>query len=363
MSDLRTEQAARLVLIIAVVSTVTVLSFSFVMSDDGPGIETRGDLTVSGSMASDGIVIDEYGGVGTLTYTRGGDIEWRLKDLQGTAYVKVDGGYQPRGFDDVREGSTLTLSEPGRYEVRMYIDGNLARTGAVTLDGTVRNTYEWTQTASDGRDHTYSVFLEYSFSDYLSYADSDAVRHQDPGLEDSRFAVVDPTVEAMERALRSEYERVRQPVQYDTQAYADYLLSFAQSCIEYPDLIGEGTHSDTLVYGESEYWAYPLETIHFGMGDCEDTSFLSAALFASAGYGAAVLALEGHMVSAVALDMFTPPFDDPDLRLTVKHHIATGMNLYFCETTDVHWPVGYLDPETHAEVVAADRVSPVAVSS
>ena len=80
---------ALIVLIIAVASTAGVLTYS-VLSSDHPEPElVRGDLTVKGSIAQEGVEADEYAGVATLTYElSGSDIEWRVLDLDDTAAIR-----------------------------------------------------------------------------------------------------------------------------------------------------------------------------------------------------------------------------------------------------------------------------------
>ena len=361
-----------LVILLLVIASV---AGAMVYSTTGGGVDERtlGDLTIRGSIASDGIEADEYAGTATLTYTGSSNVEWRLKDLESTYYVERDGVYEVRGYDDiVSEGPTLKVSDPGRYAVRMYIDGHLARSGTMVLDGDVTKTFAWKQAVSSTVVYEYSVTHTYRFSDYLDRADDpDAVRHTSDSLEDSRFAVVSD-VKILQERLLAEYVSVRGTAAFtDGQDYADYLLSFVQCCIRYPDQIAKGSdgeyrldtgegNGDLFLYGTTEYWAYPLETIHRGYGDCEDTCFLTAALFAAAGFDSAVATIPDHMVAAVALKDFSPRKVTTGVMLTSKTLTATGTNLFFCETTTSSFlPVGYLGTTSYSEVMKLDRVSMV----
>ncbi len=365
-------RASLAILVIVIASVAGALVYSD--GDDGVSEVVRGDLTVRGSIASEGVEVDEYAGTATLTYTGSGSVEWRLKDTESSHYVEKDGVYELRGYDDiVSQGSALKVSDPGRYSVRMYIDGHLARSGTMVLDGNITKTFEWTQVVSLTKAYEYSVSCTYRFSDYLARADDpDAVRHTSDRLDDSRFAVKSD-VESLQKALRSEYVSVRGTAAFtDGQDYADYLLSFVQCCIQYPDPISkgddgkyrldtEGGNGDLSLYGTTEYWAYPLETIHRESGDCEDTSFLAAALFSAAGFDAAVAAIPDHMVAAVALKDFSPRLVSSKVTLTSKTLTSTGSNLFFCETTvSTFLPVGYLGNSSYEEVMKLDRVSMVA---
>ena len=154
------------------------------------------------------------------------------------------------------------------------------------------------------------------------------------------------------------------------QDYADYLLSFVQCCISYPDPISsadggyvldtEEGSGDMFLHGEWERWSYPLETIHTGYGDCEDTAFLAASLFSAAGYGAAIATIPNHMVTAVVLADFTPHSAVTGLELAEKRVTSTGENLFFCETaTDVAVPCGYVTKEVLDGIDALDSVTMV----
>lgn len=365
------DRSALIVLLVVAVAVAGSLTFSMTRPDAPVPERTVGDLTVTGSVARDGVDLDEYGGTATLTYTGGGDdVEWRVLDLDDTYLVPGAGGsYAERGYRTVSNDRTLVVDEPGRYALRMYVDGNLARTGTMVLDGMVERTFSWTQvtaTASYG----YSVSVAYMFSDYLAYAE-DGTERSVSDLPSSRFAVVDGTLSRLESALASEYLEVRgSAARLGGQDYADYLLSFVQCCIAYPDPVSErdggyvydptGGSGDLFLEGTVERWAYPLETLHRGYGDCEDTSFLAAALFSAAGYTAAVLVLPDHMVAAVGLDEFSSKGTIPGLEVASKAVASTGENLFFCETTlDVAIPCGYVTTDVHGDILAVDAVEVV----
>ena len=170
---------ALIVLIIAVASTAGVLTYSIISSDHPEPELVRGDLTVRGSIAQEGVEADEYAGVATLTYElSGSDIEWRILDLDDTVFVRdIGGGYSERGYTTASNGRMLTIDEPGRYSVRLYVDGDLDRSGTAILDGPVDRTFSWMQTLASGASHSYSVSVRYMYSDYLDYHQDDAVHH------------------------------------------------------------------------------------------------------------------------------------------------------------------------------------------
>lgn len=358
-------QRAMAVLAVVIVAVSGSIVFGmWIGSDDGEEI-VLGDMRVSGTLVRPGVSFDEYAGTASLTYTNGDDIVWHLRDAESTRYQRnPDGSYSIRDFDDiVCYGPVLTVSDPGRYDVQLYANGHVVRTGTLTLDGIVEKEYEWTQNVTPFRTYSYSMKFDYRFSDYLGYADdADAVRHDSDILDESRFIVTD-RLEGLERALRAEYLDVRgSGALTDGQDYADYILSFVQCCILYPDMIsgsGGTVHADEegsgdlFLYGSKEYWAYPLETIQRGYGDCEDTSFLAAALFRLAGFESGVATIPGHMVAVIALDEFAPnTYWAAKLDLASMHLSSADANVFFCETTaEVSVPAGYLSHEVYLEIM------------
>jgi len=84
--------------------------------------------------------------------------------------------------------------------------------------------------------------------------------------------------------------------------------------------------------GHEEYWRFPIETLAAGTGDCEDTSFLFAALAECMGYDAVILKLPDHMAVGVALDSVPSGWFYQPQGGVVKY--------YFCETTGSGWRVG-----------------------
>lgn len=369
---IRVKTSTGIALAVCVAAVVACSAYIVVCTDlldDGPDAVQDGDLIYSGSMVAAGITGTGANNTATITYAAGDSAtQWYLLDMTDTAYVESNGVYTERGYELAGTGTTLTVTTPGYYYLRM-VSGDTEVTGDIVLDGTVTRSYEWTQRVS-GITYTYSFDFSYEVEAYLAYAWTETTRHQSSYLEDSRFAVVDDDISRLQTLLAAEYSSVRGATADTGQAYADYLLSFVQCCIDYPDRIAE-TSSGTYVldktngsgemslYGVTEYWAYPMETIHHGQGDCEDTSFLLAALYTAAGYDAGVLTIPNHMVAVVSLDGFTRTAVY-GVVLAERHLEATGEALYFCETTtDNYVPVGYVTASVYADIMAADAVSMV----
>ena len=80
------------------------------------------------------------------------------------------------------------------------------------------------------------------------------------------------------------------------------VMSFVQDVISY--------QTDSAQYGQSEYWAYPIETMYSGKGDCEDTAILFCAIGSELGLDTGLVSFSysdterrslGHMGAAVKL--------------------------------------------------------------
>lgn len=362
-----------IVLALVALAALGALSEPYV-TDNGGGDErsyTVGDFTFYGGMVSDDITASDVQS-GTMVYTgESENVYWMYKVLSATYLVKTSYGYyDERGYEIV-SGSSLTFSEPGNYSVQLYVDGKLQSTGRAVLDGTVTSTYSWYQSA-DGKYYGYSVTFTYGFSEYYRYAsDASAVRKSSHVLEDSRFAVVDDAILGLEDALSAEYlDKRGASMSLTGHEYADYLLSFVQCAIKYPDTVKKsGSHwyydssdgvGDLFLNGQTEYWSYPMETLYLGYGDCEDTSFLACALFSAAGYKSAVITLTSHMMAAVHVDSIA---SDPARGYYASGYAtlkATGEKMYYCETTyESAVPVGYYSKSTQSELSKIKEMSVV----
>jgi hypothetical protein len=111
---------------------------------------------------------------------------------------------------------------------------------------------------------------------------------------------------------------------------ANLVLSFVQSCIPYA--------LDTVTYGVQDYWAFPLETLHNGQGDCEDKSFLYASIMIDLDYHAALLFYEDHLATGIGAENVP----------SGTYYAVGGVNYYYCETTSPGWTLGEI-PEEYSE--------------
>lgn len=327
---------------IAVIAVVVVLAVVGSIPSDDPGdgrarSYTIGDLTVYGDLYTDSIVAGTSDGQATLTYTGQGVPSWYLVDECATAFVKSGSVYATRDYQ-LYPDSVLTISTPGKYGVMLSVDGGEPVSGTVVLDGEITVSYSWLRPNGP---YSYSFDFTYQFSEFLGYEERDAVRYDDPSLSRARFVVVDEPILRLEAALAKEYETVQGTAAGVTQDYADYLLSFVQTQFDYPDPIAlwsDGRYhadpdgyGDMFLNGSDEYWSFPMETVHLGMGDCEDTSFLLCALYSAAGFISAIVVPPGHMMVGVSIDGYVTPYNP--YRYASEPVTYGGSRYYLCETT------------------------------
>ena len=93
----------------------------------------------------------------------------------------------------------------------------------------------------------------------------------------SDYVVVSDTIKKLASDLwveyKSEMEKELAKPYDNPQFFSNYVLTFVQVAADYK--------TDDAQFDESEYWLYPIETLHYGYGDCEDTSILAAAIFSA----------------------------------------------------------------------------------
>lgn len=120
----------------------------------------------------------------------------------------------------------------------------------------------------------------------------------------SEYVVAGKTVRELSQKLWDEFESKAgsYPSLQKPRYFADYVLAFVQAVAEY--------EYDDAQFSEEEYWLYPVETLYYGMGDCEDTSILASALLntlasvdGADGFikGGCVFLLPSHAMAGVAL--------------------------------------------------------------
>ena len=208
----------------------------------------------------------------------------------------------------------------------------------VSIDGTYIQQYSWTYLGESYElsvDYTYSEFIEMSGSNGASLSKRMGYGNGTYSVV-TDFITVDETVLEMERELSELYLGTYGSM--NDSGYAEFILAFVQTCFGYT--------YDSVLYGQQEYYAFPLETIHNGGGDCEDTSILCAAIYEAAGYDAGEFIIPGHAIAAVALNGFTPA-ETSVTSVSVFSFEKDGKTYYGCETTlDYNtYGIGWIDSD------------------
>ena len=90
------------------------------------------------------------------------------------------------------------------------------------------------------------------------------------------------------------------------------------------------------IIGYDDYPKYPLETLAEQNGDCEDTSYLAAAIISAMNIDVVLIELPGHMAIAVAFSGSPEGY---------YYSLSNGRNYYYLETTAKGWWLGELPEE------------------
>jgi len=225
------------------------------------------------------------------------------------------------------------LQKPGVYDISVdcYVDSDGKRDYVTTYSGTVSyvgyitKEYSWKYKGVQ-----YDAEVTFKYDEYRYYRDlnvnSRAVANY--GRVISFITYEEPAVVDLAISLLITYGIDRD---ITGQEFASFLLAFVQICFEYPPY-SNSMVADEYQYGQTEYFAYPLETIFYGMGDCEDTSILLAALYKVFGFRAGIVTLPGHAVAAVGLDVYDPGRYSSYIYEILSDTID-GITYYGCETT------------------------------
>lgn len=261
------------------------------------------------------------------TYTT---IDWNVKrDGDSVTPITQNGGtmtFCPQYYDTYTV--TATCSDGGTpvvYNFEFRVD--------------VYHSYGW---KFDGGKFSFSI--SYDAAEYLTQKNDTTYHHRTvattygciPNWEaTTNFVVITPTIVAIESYLKDLYTKAYGSCTTD-QRYADFILSFIQLNFTYE--LDEDQYSDNTHYKDQDYYAYPMETVYSGKGDCEDTTFLADAIYKQAGYKTAVVIIPGHAMAAVALDNYTAPNLSSG---EILKAVVEGVTYYACETTvNGYQPVG-----------------------
>jgi len=183
---------------------------------------------------------------------------------------------------------------------------------------------------------TYTIKFNLTSSDYEYYLNYQIVHHyryENDYAHGLDFITGDSSV-IIDIAASINYLKAQAGLN-DVQT-ANLALSFVQTSFHYA--------YDNVTYGVEDYWAFPLETLHNGQGDCEDTSFLYTSIMVDLGYDTALLFFDDHVAVGIGADSVP----------SGTCYNVSGVKYYYCETTSLGWTMGEIPQdrgESHVIVV------------
>ncbi|MDR3283319.1 MAG: hypothetical protein LBS92_06940 [Candidatus Methanoplasma sp.] len=286
----------------------------------------RNDGNLTASVDSDGVLSISISG---QTAESGRLFQWTVfdddhpfmtGDWLGTVYAGV-----------VTEGNQPSLSlgsQYGSYSLSVRCFDNSSKQsqraeykGEVIYSKPVEILYEW-----EYEGIRYKLDTSFNYSEYVHYKKIDvAGRGVMPFGQYGKFITPsDLVIVDIASKLRNAYGY---PDEHNR--FAGFVLSFVQMCFEYPlhtDLIS----ADEYKHGVKEYFAFPLETLFNGGGDCEDTSILLTSIYIALGMDSALVFLPNHVMSGVRVDGYVSVNRDP---LRYEALIDADGGFLACETT------------------------------
>ncbi len=267
--------------------------------------------------------------------------KWKITDELKPYYLRESVEY---------EGQNVHL-EPGYYRVEVGKDQFF-----VTVEGSESRTASWTYKYK-GDQHDIQITFDIDISELSKMTSVNRQWNSNDGnhmfYNLPRQVSVDNTIKAIESELSKRFAEIGGDPE-DRQAYADFLVSFAQLSIKYPQIVS-GHNEDYAYWGVDEYWAYPLETLYHMVGDCEDSSAVACSLFKAAGFKVAMVGLPGHVTAALSLESFKEIDEEEFGQInslyksftvaeghSVYDYECTGPTYYGVDTIKKQIPVGYM---------------------
>ena len=121
----------------------------------------------------------------------------------------------------------------------------------------------------------------------------------------------------------------------NTSGFADFVLCFVQSCFP--------SGSDSYIYSQPVYWAFPSETLYKGIGDSGDLAVLTASILRSCGYDAGIAVIHGEAFVAVSVQEYTDTGGVDGLHLV---RVSEGGTQYYLgQLTEGRTALGYIGSE------------------
>lgn len=169
------------------------------------------------------------------------------------------------------------------------------------------------------------LYTNLTYANYMEYQQSSVPRRltsYDYSLCTSYVTSGDPVI----MDIAAKLQMVADHLKLDDESTIELALAFSQTMTY---------RYDNETAGADDYWRFPVETLYVRMGDCEDKSFLFAAIVEAMGYDAVCLAFPEHLAVGV---------DCPGAYGT--YYDKFGSQYYYCETTSLGWTLGEI-PESY----------------
>ena len=293
------------VMIAAIVLACAALVGLHFSNGNGGGGEDPSDPSMSYTDLPDGITAD----TGSCTFRSSGEIAWKVYDRFHTYYGTDQHGSFTSLYQGTESAGTELHLEPGKYtvsanggkfDVTVYGGLSMTKSWEYDMDGTVMEAVV-TYTLSVAE-----LEKEWAFADEFntrgSPATSSGLVYQFSDLP-QLVRIGDSVISAAE-SIRAEYIRLGGDVG-DSQSFLDFIAGFVQKSVKYPSTIpGHSGEYDYGIYGKTEYWAVPAQTLWLLYGDCEDDSALFCALASYFGFDVAMAGKSGHVFAGVVIDGF-----------------------------------------------------------
>jgi hypothetical protein len=214
-----------------------------------------------------------------------------------------------------------------QYEI---ITGSPPLTPQPVSNDTIRKDYAWSHS---GETWTLTLYVPVHLHDY--YRNKTRIP-----TEDYSVYVTHPLDDEYVSTIVEKINEVALQEGYDEIQVVNLVIAFVQSLPYTPDSVS--TSFD-------EYPRYPLETLVYGGGDCEDTSILTSALLGSLDYGVVLINLPEHLAVGVDVDAFGSYFLHEDKRY------------FFLETTGEGWEIGEMPDEYEGESAIISPIVPIPI--
>ena len=163
--------------------------------------------------------------------------------------------------------------------------------GSGTYYGKMEKTYSWVY---NGVPMTFDYTMSADEVKSCLTADLNARLDLQNKSRMTSYITENPAIQDLNNKLLSLYNK-NVDKQYTNADYADFVLSFVQSC--FPEIF------DSFNYRTSDYWAYPTETLFRGCGDDEDKAILYCAIMKEAGMNVGILSFPEETIAAVEVNL------------------------------------------------------------